>query len=250
VDSEITADLLVSGLLCLAISRMLSPQWLSKRSTAFIAGLWCGAAYLTKAIAFPVTFALNLAIAGLWVASHQAHTRHVIRSIAFTLLGFALLASPWVVILSLKYHYPTITTSSQIAHAIVGPEDVDRHQPFRLMFHKPEEGRLFSWEEPSTLPYRYWSLLESFAYAKRQIEVIRGNYHSAFLILRDFDLFGIGIFALFGGLLMPKPCWKRLKMERWRWAIAPVVCLAVFYLPVNGAERRYYFLACSEPGAC
>jgi hypothetical protein len=238
----ITADLLVSGFLCLAISRMFSPRWLSTPSTAWIAGLWCGTAYLTKAIAFPVTLVLNLAVAGLWIASGQAHARHIWRSIAFTLLGFALLAGPWVVILSMQYHYPTFTISSRIAHTLVGPPDVNRYHPFRLLFHKPAEGRLFSWEEPSTLPYRYWSPWESRAYARHQIKVIWNNYHNIFNILKDFDVLGIGVIALISGLLMPKPWGKRLRVERWRWAIVPVVCLTVFYLPVYSTERRYYFL--------
>lgn len=237
----VTADLLVSGLLCLAISRMLSPRWLSARSWAFVAGLLCGAAYLTKAIAFPITLALNLAIAGLWMASHQVRAKDVIRSVAFTLLGFAVLAAPWVVVLSIKYHSPTFTISGRIAHTLVGPNDVDRYHPFRSLFHQPEKGRLFSWEEPSTLPYRYWSPLESPAYARHQIEVIEGNFHRVFTILREFDVLGLGVLALIGGVVMPKPWAKRLRMERWRWAIVPVVCLTMFYLPVYAAERRYYF---------
>lgn len=237
----ITADLLMSGLLCLAISRMLSPQWLRKSSTAFMVGLWFGLAYLAKGIAFPVTFVLTLGIAWLWIASRQARWQQMIRSIAFTWLGFALLAGPWIIVLSMKYHCLTVTLSSRVAHTLVGPKDVVRSHPFRLMFHQPEAGRIFSWEEPATLPYRTWSPFANAAYAKRQIEIISDNYYGISNMLRHFDAFGVGIFALLSSLIMPRPWWKRLKDERWRWGIVAVVCLTIFYLPVYSAERRYYF---------
>ena len=62
----ITPDLLLSGFLCLATAVMLSPNWTTGRSGPFLSGILFGIAYLSKAVAFPLTFMLT----GLGAAIH------------------------------------------------------------------------------------------------------------------------------------------------------------------------------------
>jgi hypothetical protein len=62
-------------------------------------------------------------------------------------------------------------------------------------------------------------------------------------VLQHFDALGIGLFALVSCLLVPGRLRHRLRFEPWRWAVVPVLGLAVWYLPVYAAEQRYYFLA-------
>ncbi len=61
-------------------------------------------------------------------------------------------------------------------------------------------------------------------------------------VLRNFDVFGIGLFALVSGMLLPGSLRQRLQAEPWRWAVIPVICLAGWYLPVYAVDQRYYFL--------
>jgi hypothetical protein len=85
-----------------------------------------------------------------------------------TLLGFLLVAAPWVVTLSLKYQGFTFSTSAKISHAIAGPHGKPGAHP--QVFHIPEPGRIWWWEDPSPNFYQdlYWSPLESLTYAKHQ----------------------------------------------------------------------------------
>jgi hypothetical protein len=239
----ISPDLLVSGLFALALGQMLHVRWCTSRLTPWLTGVLCGLAYLAKAIALPVTVSCCLGVGGLWAFSHRRPWCQVRRSIGLTFLGCALVAGPWIAVLSWKYGTPTFSTSGAIAHATVGPADVERYHHFRRMFHQPETGRLFSFEDPSVMPYHYWSPLANPSYAKHQLSLIYANYHRQLRILQDFDTLGIGLFALVGGVLIPGSLRRRLRVEPWRWAIVPVVCLAGWYLPVYAMDQRYYFLA-------
>jgi hypothetical protein len=165
---NITPDLLLSGLMALAISHMMRPQWTQSRRMQFTAGMLWGTAYLAKAVAFPLAFGLGSSIAGLWVISRRTNLKIVLRSAAMTLLGFLLVAAPWVVTLSLKYQGFTFSTSAKISHAIAGPHGKPGAHP--QVFHIPEPGRIWWWEDPSPNFYQdlYWSPLESLTYAKHQ----------------------------------------------------------------------------------
>jgi hypothetical protein len=236
----ISPDLLMGGLLCFAVSRMLSPQWLSTLSTPFAAGMLCGVAYLAKAVAFPVTFLLSFGLGAVWVISRSSGIPQVGRSIGITLLGFALLASPWVLTLSVKYQQPTFSISGKIAHALVGPVKNPQEHPHFRTFDPPEPGRVTSWENPDPKPYIYWSPFESLAYAKHQFWIVCDNYRLVLSRLQGFDALGIGVFALVAALLFHRPWRENLAAERWRWAGVPVACLCVMYLPVTADTWRYY----------
>ena len=178
----------------------------------------------------------------LWAFSHRLPWWLVSRSVGLTLLGCALVAGPWIVVLSWKYRTPTFSTSAAINHAIAGPRDIERYHPVRRMFHQPEVGRILAWEDPSVMPYHYWSPLENFSYAKHQLHLMYTNAIHQLVVLRDFDIFGIGLFALVNGVLLPGSLRQRLQDEPWRWAVLPVICLAGSYLPVYGGDKHYYFL--------
>lgn len=238
---NISPDLLLGGLLCLAVGRMVSPPWLNTLSTPFIAGLLCGAAYLAKAVAFPVTFLLSLGLGALWVISRRGGITQVVRSVGITLLGFALLAGPWVLILSCKYKQPTFSISGKIAHALVGPVKIPLEHPHFRTFDPPEPGRVTSWENPNPQMYMYWSPFGSLAYAQYQFRIICDNYRLVLSKLQGFDALGIGLLALVAGLLLHRPWRENLSTEPWRWAGVPVACLCLMYLPVTANTWRYYF---------
>lgn len=62
---RISPDLLLGGIMALAISQMVSPRWIESRRTQLLAGILWGAAYLTKSVAFPLAFGISIGIAAL-----------------------------------------------------------------------------------------------------------------------------------------------------------------------------------------
>ncbi len=239
----VTPDLLMSGFLGFAISRLVSESWIGSRSTPLMAGIWLGIAYFAKPIAFLMAFILSVGISILWVRSRVGSITQVLRSLAITLLSFLCLASPWVLILSHKYHHLTFTTSGTINHALVGPPDEDRYHPFRRKFHIPEPGRITSWEDPSHMPYKYWSPFDNMKNIKYQLFLIYRNYQRLLNVLNSFDMLGIGLFALVSALLFHKPWSQNLGAERWRWGGGVVICLSGLYLLLYSGEKRYHYPA-------
>ena len=242
---NIAPDLLLAGLICLAVAQMVSPAWLENWRTAAFAGALWSAAYFAKAVAFPLALITSLVFAAIWSVDNNKNRRRVLSSLAITILVFLFMATPWLSVLSMKYHKLTFSTTAAIAHAVVGPPDVDRYHPFGRTFHRPEPGRLTSWEDPSVMKYNYWSPFANKEYATHQLKLIARNFQTIVRLLWGFDLIGIGLLALLGCLAVPSLWREKLAQERWRWAIVPVVCLSGIYLPVyiQKVDGRYFYAA-------
>ena len=141
----ITPDLLMSGLLCCGISRLWSDRWMTHTGTALGAGMVLGASYLAKSVALPVSVLIILWWAGTLIVVSRSNLWQAVRATAITLAGFLVVAGPWIGMLSSKYGHPVFATSGPIAHAIVGPPDMEResHQPFSPSINqKPDGSRL------------------------------------------------------------------------------------------------------------
>ena len=188
----ITPDLLMSGLLCCGISRLWSDRWMTHTGTALGAGMVLGASYLAKSVALPVSVLIILGWAGTLIVVSRSNLWQAVRATAITLAGFLVVAGPWIGMLSSKYGRPVFATSGPIAHAIVGPPDMERDSPAFLTFHKPETGRITSWEDPTSLPYKYWSPLENVTYAVHQVRVIFGNANLIVQHLNNLRLVRLG----------------------------------------------------------
>jgi hypothetical protein len=123
----------------------------------------------------------------------------ILRKIASVVAGFLIVAGPWIAALSYHYGRPVFSTIGPIQHAIVGPPDMPRDHPDHLHFYKPEPGRITTSEDPTNLPYNYWSPLESWAYARHQASLIYHNARTIINYLRGFDWLGLGLIsAIFG----------------------------------------------------
>lgn len=239
--AAITPDLLMSGLLCLAISLMVSRRWAESSLRQLTAGLLFGVAYLTKAVAFPMAILTASAIAALWVIGRIRNRTVVTRSLLITLLNFLLVCTGWILILSTKYKSIVFSTSGKIAYAIVGPPDKERYHPITRMFHTPEPGRITSAEDPTYLPYQYWSPFENLDYAKHQLMLIYQNIEVIFNHLSGFAALHLGLLAVFWALFVHTPWRQNMSTDRWRWAGVMVACTTVIYLPVYALDQRYYF---------
>lgn len=92
----ISPDLLVSGLICLAVGEVSSARWAESWKTAVLAGVLWGGAYLAKAVAFPLAFGMSGLLALLWCARQPGRWRQIARQLLVTLSAFLLVASPWI----------------------------------------------------------------------------------------------------------------------------------------------------------
>jgi len=241
----VSPDLLVAGLVLLAMGRMLSPSWLAQRKSAALAGLLWGLAYLAKAVALPLALGISASLAGLWLLSQPGAGRAIRRQFAITSLVFLLVAAPWIGVLSVKYGGLTFSTSARIAHALAGPPDVERYHPTMRTFHRPEPGRVTSWEEPSRMPYRFWSPLASRAYFGHQLQVIGRNLLTVLGFFAAFDRLHLGLIALLGCAAVFLWRGRQIVQERWCWMPLTLLCLAGIYLPVyvQVVDERYFYAA-------
>ena len=240
----ISPDLLVAGLMALALAPMLAPGWVERRPCALGTGAIWGLAYLAKAVALPLGLVVTGTMALVWWVSHRVKPSMVVRQTLLTWLACLAVASPWITILSLKYHTLTISTTARIAHAIVGPSDVPRHHPLGRMFHPPEPGRITSWEDPSGMPYPYWSPFASAAYARHQAELVLDNAGTILRLLGSYDWLWLGLAGALAVAAIPRRAPRDAVTDRWRWALLPLGCLAAVYLPayVKLVDQRYFYL--------
>ncbi len=119
-----------------------------------------------------------------------------LKPIFLVVAGFLLIAGPWIAALSYHYGRPVFSTIGPIQHAIVGPPDMYRDHPDHLHFYPPEPGRITTSEDPTNLPYNYWSPIESKEYAWHQLKLI---YHNGRLILHylaQFDWLCLGLISV------------------------------------------------------
>ncbi len=237
----ITPDLLLGGLLCLAVSRMMSPRWTQSWKTQVGAGMLLGAAYLAKAVALPIALGVITITAILYLISGLTTVRPVLRSIGITLIGFVLLAAPWIVVLSLKYQRFVFSTTGPIAHAILPPPNLNQGHPVALI--RPEPGRITWWEDPQNDLYaeQKWSPFQSRAYAKHQLKIMYRNFEVILKYFWSFDWLQLGFCSALLGLLVHTPWRQNLQAQRWRWAGGFLACIAGVYLPFSSDLERYFY---------
>ncbi|MDP3920363.1 MAG: hypothetical protein Q8R76_06115 [Candidatus Omnitrophota bacterium] len=116
-----------------------------------------GAAYLAKAYAlpfflihFPVTIFIRRLTSG---RNSRFPLGKMVKTLCFGMMGFSLLAAPWIGVMSVKYSTLTISAAG----------------------HKPEPYAIHSWEAPSDLAYKHWSPFQSFENFKHQFKVCLKN---------------------------------------------------------------------------
>jgi hypothetical protein len=183
----ITPDLLMDGIFCYGISRLLEGKW------TLGSGLILGAAYLTKHIALPLTVLVAVVLAVVY--------RPRLRAAGCFVAGLMLMALPWIGLVSYHYGHPTFSTIGPIQHALMGPPDRFRDHPDHRHFYKPEPGRVTVLEDRANLPYNYWSPLESWEYAEHQARVMFQNVRYMVYYFRHTDWLGLGFLSAVCGFL-------------------------------------------------
>lgn len=241
--SDITPDLLADGLLFIGFAGVSDPDWPRDRSRQIRSGLFLGLAYLAKAVMLPLGIASVLAIALHQVIRHRDASGQSIGAAMRTMIAIAIVALPWIVVLSVHYRKPVFSTAGPIAHALVGPNDVDRRNPLILSFHHPAAGRVTDSEDPNPAAFRGWSPFASRDYLQWQRNLIRENATKIWNYVDQFTRWHIGAIALLLALLIAivRPKWCDIAPSL--LAAVPILIAAAMYASVFADSARYYILA-------
>jgi len=249
---EIRADLLLAVVLTYYFYFVSDPAVTTRPARGFACGLLGGLAYLAKAFAFPFFITHFLGTVGLraW-AQPGLHSRKRYVAVALAgMLGFLVLAAPWVGVLFMKYGRLTISTA-------VGPGNMPgsvsrgarslEAAPFppELTLSPVEPGRLTAWEAPDELYARSPGATSRPAHAvagSGRLQVILANLIVIRNQLSDYDYFHLALAALLGsafvGLLRGR---ASASAARYLWGTFTVVLYAVAYLPLWAREERYFW---------
>lgn len=241
---NITPDLLAAGLVAYAVSFMVRPGWKDNLAASVWTGLIWGLAFLAKAATLPLALAVILGMSVLWWSSGAQDGKRIGRAALATLLGFAVMAGPWVTVISAKYHHFTVSRSAQLNHAMMGPSDVNRFYPLDRGWHQPDAGRITFWEDPD-LPYPDWSPLASAADARLQLKIILQNVPRVIFMLTCVCGLLPWLLVMVALNLLRVESRRKLFEQRWWWAWLPVAALGAVYLGGNLliSEQRYFYAA-------
>ncbi len=243
----------------LACCALLSgPRLLDDRGSLFGAGLCGGVAFLAKAYALPF-FLVLLPLTIAWrILSGDGQARIpggagtpsppslpmrriFLRALVPGLLGFFLIAGPWMVVLSAKAGRPTFSLVGGINHAIVGPPDIQREHPNMARLWTPPTGRISIWEVPETMTYHYWSPLESLPYLKHQLDLVGSSIGEIQRHMRRYDYLGLSVMLL---LLGPLILWR---MGRHHAARSALWGLGVATLFASGLTFLFFSYRYTNP---
>jgi hypothetical protein len=241
----ITPDVLLAACLFAYGVASLAPELAVRPARAWRCGVFAGVAFLAKAYALPfflVHFPLSLALSW-WVtrrtdapARPPSNGRALAASAACGLLGFVMIAGPWMAILSVKYGRATATASAAFNHAVVNPAHEDR-PAFEDRMIAPMPGKVSIWETPEALQYQDWSPFSSLANAAAQGRVIRDGL---FVFTRSVDALELTIVLIVvSPVLAVRYRHDPPELRRLLWGVGTIViycggCLLVF------CERRYF----------
>lgn len=241
--SAVTPDLLADGLLFLGFSGLSGAEWVRERPLQRWSGFFLGAAYLAKAIMLPVSIMMVLAISLHHTFRRRDAAADVIRAASRTIIFLAIIALPWISILTAHYRKPTFSTAGPIAHALVGPSDVDRRHPVILSFHRPRSGRVTDAEDPDATAFRNWSPFASRDYMHWQLKTIRENATKIQHYVDGLTSAHLGAIAMLLALLIAMLLPKRADDAPSLLAATPLLIAAGIYAPVFADSLRYYILA-------
>lgn len=242
-------DLLGAAVLLPFLALLSSPALLEKPT---VHGLALGAlgalAYYAKYynLIFAVAL-LGLTAVGRWLASGDG--RRLSRLLWVALATLAALVTPWVIAITARYGYVTISTSGKIGRTVAGPHVPTKHPCIFVQLCRTPADVLFPWEDPRPEDYGayLWSPTESLTNFRHQL--VLPIWALDRVLSRAADLYGplpvvaVAAQAMAVVLLPGRP-------GRWtprRWALAAIFGFGAGYL-LLGAHVDRYFLPIVPPG--
>lgn len=192
---------------------------------AGIAGLFAGAAYLSKSYALPFFAAHICAVCAweLWIVRGRRAWRTPLRRFAAAGVYFGLLAAPWTAILSSHYGRPTFSTSGSYNLSLMHPEA--QHPMYTAgLIPPPAPHGVSAWDDPTLLPMPEWRWWHSIGDLKIGLQAMVLNVRKAALDFAQRLGVSFGL-ALALGASLPLGAWDR----RRRRQLAALLLTAALY---------------------
>jgi hypothetical protein len=239
--SDITSDILQGAVLVWYFALSATAQLVQRRRVAWAAGMIGGVAYLAKYYALPF-FLLHFTLSVLLHAAGRntgGRRGRAVNAWLAGVAGFAIVAAPWIAVLSLKYDRFTFSISGSVNRFSIGPGD--HAQRLRRMHRAqmPPPGRITVGETPELMTLDDWSPLESRDAMVHQLKHIHRNLQRIVHAIADFELLG-----LVPGVLLFAPILRRTTASRAKHpcpAVWPLMTVGVYaggFLPLS-FESRY-----------
>ncbi len=243
----VTPDPILAAILLLYFAAMFHPR-LQRPWGYFLIGILGGFAYLGKAYGLPFVM-LHLPASLLMLAKLRqgdsgdagGWLRNWLKMTAVAMAGFALIAGPWVAVMSWRYGHFTFSTTATIAHALVGPGHALRQFPPYIV---PEDPYLIAWENPEFIQHHRWSPFASRQNFLWQLHQMWSNTKAISSALSGLDMFLLTpAFLILAALAAVSG--KLLKGERWKiaWLLLTLLLYCGGFLPVFFIPRYILWLA-------
>ena len=210
----LSADLLISGILCWYFALVFRRDYPSQRWAGLLAGVLGGLAYYTKTYGF-FFFAAHFVIVNAvhWWFGDATARAGVRRHFLVGMSAFAALVLLWVGALYAKYDVVTLGINGSYNQQIVGPEARDR-PILQIGFDAdPRPGNTSVWEDPvdfyqvpSALEccLKPWSPLSSAQALKHQLKLVAKNTLVTLEKFENFSSFSFALLVIAVALCIPR----------------------------------------------
>lgn len=235
-------DLLGAAAL-LPLFALLTAPHLGRRPAfhGFLLGPLAALAYYAKY--YNLIFAV--ALVGLTAALRRrsfGDGRRVGRFLAAGLATLAVLVVPWVVAISARYGYGTISTSGEIGRTVAGPHVPTKHPCIYVQLCRTPDDVLFPWEDPRLEDYTayVWSPWENLANLRHQL--VLPIWALDRISSQVVDLYGplpLLAFGVQGGAAVLFPANHGRRQSR-RWALGAISLFCAGYLILGNHVNRYF----------
>jgi hypothetical protein len=176
----ITADVLFAFLILWYLYYVTDEDILRKKKISLFCGIAGGFSFLAHQYALPFFIFHFPSLLFLRAYIDRSKERFSLKKVLIAwgigITGFSIIASIWILTLSLKYEQFSITSKGPAAHASVG-RNYKGHPFFKGGLYKPRDAyAIHVFEDPSDVKFKTWSPLESKEYFLYQLELIKNNF--------------------------------------------------------------------------
>lgn len=194
-----------------------------------LCGLLGGLAYLSKAYGFYFFGAHLLMMTALHVlrTDDAAVRRAAVRNLGLALAVFAVVAGPWIGVISARYDGLTIGTSGRYNHAIYGPEMRNHPMHYAGFIPPPDEVSVSAWDDPIRMEVQDWGLFDSAETVRHQAWLVGLNLIKTGGFLQMYTLLALPLLLAYL-LLLVRP-WRETIRDG--PTLYPLATAVLFVLP-------------------
>lgn len=178
-----TPDLLVTCLLVFYLGIIFDPKYSNKIINGVLCGIIGSLAYLSKSFAF-VFFLIHYILFNSIFYFRSISKRKkisIVKNLIFGITIFFVISGVWTSLISERYGYLTISTSSQYNFNLIGPES-QGHPVHYYGLIQPSNRAISAWDDPSYLVTKEWKPFKDWNSFMYYLKVINLNLSKIFYL--------------------------------------------------------------------